>query len=41
MNKYGNHTGLIIDYLNEIAKYTNWEYEYIDVGAEELIGGFL
>lgn len=41
IDKYGNHTGLIIDYLNEIAKYTNWEYEYIDVGAEELIGGFL
>lgn len=41
IDKYGNHTGLIIDYLNEIAKYTNWEYEYINVEAEELIDGFL
>ena len=24
-DKYGNYTGLTPDYLNEIAKYTNWE----------------
>ena len=27
VDRYGRHTGLLMDYLNEIAKYTNWEYE--------------
>lgn len=27
----GKHSGLIFDYLNEISKYTNWEYEFIEV----------
>lgn len=26
----GSRQGLVVDYLNEIAKYTGWEYEYID-----------
>lgn len=26
----GNHKGLVVDYLNEISKYTNWQYEYIE-----------
>lgn len=25
----GTHHGIVADYLNEIAKYTGWEYEYI------------
>lgn len=25
----GTHHGMLVDYLNEIAKYTGWEYEYI------------
>lgn len=47
----GTRHGLVVDYLNEIAKYTGWEYEYIDVtdanemliafdeGAYDLMGG--
>lgn len=47
----GTRHGLVVDYLNEIAKYTNWVYEYVDVdngeamladfqaGEYELMGG--
>ncbi len=28
----GERYGLVVDYLNEIAKYTGWKYEYIDTG---------
>lgn len=44
----GKPHGLIIDYLNEISKYTNWDYEYIKsdslfddflAGKFDLIGG--
>ena len=47
----GTHYGLVVDYLNEIAKYTGWEYEYVLVedpvqmlkdfekGKYDLIGG--
>lgn len=41
IDQYGNHTGLLVDYLNEIAKYTGWEYEYIPVGNEDMIPNFL
>ena len=37
----GTRTGLIVDYLNEIAKYTNWEYEYVDVTSEDMVTGFI
>lgn len=40
VDQYGNRKGLLVDYLNEIAKYTNWEYEYIDVDAQDLISNF-
>lgn len=33
----GNRYGIIIDYLNEISKYTGWNYEYIDTSPEELM----
>lgn len=36
----GRLQGLIIDYLNEIAKYTNWEYEYIKVESDNLLDEF-
>lgn len=40
-NEFGVHTGLLVDYLNEIAKYTDWEYEYISVSNDDLISNFL
>lgn len=40
-NEYGVHTGLLVDYLNEIAKYTDWQYEYISVTNDDLITNFL
>lgn len=36
----GTRTGLVVDYLNEIAKYTNWKYEYIDVSPETMMEQF-
>lgn len=38
-DKDGNRHGIVVDYLNEIAKYTGWKYEYIDISEEE-IGNF-
>lgn len=38
--KDGSHYGLLIDYLNEIAKYTGWEYEYIDTDASTMLEEF-
>lgn len=46
----GSYHGIIIDYLNEIAKYTGWKYEYVDAdifsyldymasGEYDLMGG--
>lgn len=36
----GSRRGLVVDYLNEIAKYTDWEYEYIDTDGERMIQEF-
>ena len=36
-DKCGNYTGLTPDYLNEIAKYTNWEYEYVPTTPDTFI----
>ncbi len=36
----GKRHGLVVDYLNEIAKYTHWEYEYIDTTGEEMLDEF-
>lgn len=37
----GRLTGLIIDYLNEISKYTNWTYEFIATTADDMILDFI
>lgn len=36
----GSRHGIVVDYLNEIAKYTGWEYEYIDTTAETMLSQF-
>lgn len=41
MDAYGNMSGLMIDYLNEIAKYTNWNYQYIPTDSDNVIKDFL
>lgn len=33
----GQRYGMVVDFLNEIAKYTGWEYEYIDVDDEIML----
>lgn len=40
-DEYGNRTGLMVDFLNEIAKYTDWKYDYIDTDAEFMTDEFL
>lgn len=37
----GSRHGLVVDYLNEIAKYTGWEYEYIDGEGDTIVEAFL
>lgn len=37
----GSRHGLVVDYLNEIAKYTGWEYEYIDTDGNEMVSEFM
>lgn len=37
----GTHRGLVVDYLNEIAKYTGWEYEYVETSGDTTIDEFL
>lgn len=40
-DRYGNKKGLMVDYLNEIAKYTGWEYEYIAADNNEMVTNFM
>ena len=37
----GSHHGMLMDYLNEIAKYTGWEYEYIDTNRQTVLNEFI
>ena len=37
----GTHHGMLVDYLNEIAKYTGWEYEYIDTNGQTVLNEFI
>lgn len=39
-NPDGSRHGLVMDYLNEIAKYTGWEYEFIDTTPDAMLKGF-
>lgn len=41
VDAYGVHTGLLVDYLNEIAKYNNWDYEYIEYDPDLLVDSFM
>lgn len=36
----GNYKGYIYEYLNEIAKYTGWEYEFLPIGEEQFDESF-
>lgn len=40
VDQYGVRSGLVVDYLNEIAKYTGWKYEYISVGNDDMVPNF-
>lgn len=40
IDENGNHHGLVVDYLNEIAKYTGWKYEYINVDGQTMLDEF-
>ena len=37
----GSHHGMRVDYLNEIATYTGWEYEYIDTNRQTVLNEFI
>ena len=37
----GRRSGLVVDFLNEISKYTGWKYEYIDCDSETMVEDFL
>lgn len=37
----GERHGLVVDYLNEISKYTGWEYEFVPTTADDMITEFL
>ena len=41
LDEDGTRHGTVVDYLNEIAKYTGWEYEYIETDGETMIDEFL
>lgn len=37
----GKRSGLVVDYLYEIAKYTGWSYEFIDTEANHMVKDFI
>ena len=37
IDREGNRHGVVVDYLNEIAKYTGWKYEYIPTDSESTV----
>lgn len=40
LSEDGYRYGLVVDVLNEVAKYTGWKYEYIDVENEDILDYF-
>lgn len=36
----GERYGMIVDFLDEIAKYTGWDYEYIDTDSEYILDDY-
>ncbi len=36
----GSRHGMVVDYLNEISKYTGWEYEYVDTTGSAMLEEF-
>ena len=41
MGEDGKPYGLVVDFLNEIAKYTGWTYEYVQTDSNMLLDDFL
>ncbi len=41
MDDKGHRYGLVVDYLNEIAKYTGWNYEYVETSGNDMVKDFL
>ncbi len=37
----GKRSGLVVDFLDEIAKYTGWTYDYVETDSETMIQQFL
>ena len=37
IDENGKRSGLVVDYLYEIAKYTGWSYEFIDTDANDMV----
>ena len=37
----GNRKGIVVDFLDEIAKYTGWTYEYVDVDNDSVVDLFV
>lgn len=37
----GEPCGLVVDFLNEIAKYTGWKYEYVPMDSDEVLDRFM
>ena len=37
----GSRYGLVVDVLNEVAKYTGWKYDYIDVDNDDVLKRFM
>lgn len=36
----GQRYGVVVDFLNEIAKYTGWEYQYVDTDSDTMMDDY-